>query len=146
MPQLVGATFRIIETTAVLSSKIFRVIPGINSCHTCKVGIASEKRAVESETNSLSVVERETTRCLLVPRLTGAKLEGPDTASTNPEVERIDLMSPPKSASQYRERCSGGSRMHITGDLCKYPMSRATLLSSLADHTVMCWRRLGTGA
>ena len=137
---------KIMETTAALSSKIFRVIPGINSCHTCKVGIASEKTAVESETNSHSVVDLETTLCLLVPQLTGAKLEGPDTARTNPEVERIDLMSPPKSASQYRERfnSSGGSRMHITGEyswdlLCKYPMSLATRLSSLADHTVMCF-------
>ena len=57
----------------------------------------------------------------------------------------MDLMSPPKSASQYRDKfnCSGGSRMHIIGEyswvFCKYPMSLATLLSSLADHTVMCF-------
>ena len=100
-----------IEITAELSSNILKAMVGMRACHTCKLGSASENSAVESETNSLSVVDLDTTLCLLLPQLSIAKLDGTVKARTNPEVERIVLTSPAKSASQKGEMLSnsGGS-------------------------------------
>ena len=95
-----------IEITPEVSSNIFKVMVGMRTCHTCRVGSASENSAVESEANSLSVVDLDTTLCLLLPQLSMAKLDGPVSARTNPEVERMVLTSPAKSASQKREMLS----------------------------------------
>ena len=60
--------------------------------------------------NSLSVVDRDTTLCLLLPQLSKAKLDGPVKAKTYPDV---DFMSAPQNNEMLS--ISGGSWIDMTG-------------------------------
>ena len=72
----------------------------MSDSHTSCIGIASLDRAPLSDTNSASVLDRETTFWRLLDHDNKAKLAGPSTASTYPLVDREVSTQPAKSESQ----------------------------------------------
>ena len=140
----------IIAITAELSSKILRIIGKWMTCHNSKSGSPSANKAPDSATNSDSVVLRLITLCLRLPHDSRAKLDFPSKAMTKPDVDFIVLMSPAKSASQQRAKWRSSKRSLMTMNCAKstvdenFPISWAALLSSLADHIVICLARTFT--